>query len=148
MEIVSIITSAVVSIVGASSVQLFFFRQTRKKLQNENTAAELENKSKQAEEWRKLYEEERSENIKKDELIKTLYKQVDEERQRRVTSELNLAKERGVNGFLRVIKCKRFECGDREPPYKEIAELAERGELANQREKNESKRQSNNGGQA
>lgn len=134
MEIVNIITSAIVAIVGASSMQLIFFRQTRKKLQNENTATELENKSKQAEEWRKLYEEERGENLKKDELIKILYKQVDDERQTRVAAELALAKERGVNGFLRVIKCKRFECNDRIPPYKEIAELAERGELSNQRE--------------
>lgn len=132
MEVLNVIISGVLAIVASSAIQLIFFRQTKKKLQNENTAAELENKSKQAEEWRKLYEEERGENLKKDELIKTLYKQVDEERQRRVTAELDLAKERGVNGFLRVIKCKRFECNDRIPPYKEIAELAERGELSNQ----------------
>lgn len=137
MEAINLIISGVLGIIGAIAAQLIFFKQNKKKLQNENQSIELENKSKQAEEWRKLYEEELAENRKKDELISKLYKQVDDERQTRVAAELALAKERGVNGFLRVIKCKRFECGDRVPPYKEIAELAERGELANRREEEE-----------
>ncbi len=134
IDLLNVAISGTLAIVASVAAQLIFFRQNRKKLQNENTAAELANKSKQAEEWQKLYEEELAENRKKDELISRLYKQVDEERQKRVAAELELAKERGVNGFLRVIKCKRYSCGDREPPYKEIAELAEQGELVNQAE--------------
>ncbi len=133
-EVLQLIISGVISLAIAGGVQLIFFRQTRNRFKAENSALELENKSKQAEEWRKLYEEELAENRKKDDLISRLYKQVDEERQKRVAAELELAKERGVNGFLRVIKCKRYSCGDREPPYKEIAELAEQRELVNQAE--------------
>lgn len=129
MEAINLIISGVLGIIGAIAAQLIFFKQNKKKLQNENQSIELENKSKQAEEWRKLYDEELGENRKKDELISKLYNQVDDERQRRAAAELQLAEQHGRNGYLSVIKCKRFECGDRIPPYKEIAELVEKGEM-------------------
>lgn len=128
MELISLLITGVVSVLASSGVQLLFFRQTRIKLRNENQSVELENKSKQAEEWRKLYEEELGENRKKDELINRLYRLVDDERKQRVDAELTLAKERGRNGFLSVIKCKRFDCGNRIPPYREIAQKLEESE--------------------
>lgn len=125
MELTNIIISGVLAILGAVAAQLIFFRQNKRRLQVQNQAGELENKSKQAEEWRKLYEEELGENRKKDELIKHLYRQVDDERKMRVDAELALAKEKGRNGFLSVIKCKRFDCAKRIPPYREIAQKLE-----------------------
>ena len=125
MEIVNLIISGIIGMATAGGVQLIFFRQTRTKLRNENAALELENKSKQAEEWRKLYEEEEEKNNDKDKLISQLYNKIDEERQKRAEAELQLAVCRGKMGFLSVIKCKRFECGNRIPPYEEIAKLAE-----------------------
>jgi uncharacterized protein HemX len=124
-EVLQLIISGFISLAIAGGVQLIFFRQTRNRFKAENSALELENKSKQAEEWRKLYEEEQGKNDDKDKLISQLYNKIDEERQKRSEAELQLAVCRGKMGFLSVIKCKRFECGNRIPPYEEIAKLAE-----------------------
>lgn len=130
-EVLQLIISGVISLAIAGGVQLIFFRQTRNRFKAENSALELENKSKQAEEWRKLYEEELERNDDKDRLISELYTKIDEERQNRAEAELQLAEARGRIGFLSVIKCKRYECAQRIPPYEEVAKYVENGEMPN-----------------
>lgn len=125
IDLLNVAISGTLAIVGAVAAQLIFFRQNRKKLQNENTAAELENKSKQAEEWRKLYEEELAENRKKDELISRLYKQVDDCRNKRGEVEVLLSKEKARNAHLSVLKCLHYDCPNRRPPFEEVARKIE-----------------------
>lgn len=126
MELISLLITGVVSVLASSGVQLLFFRQTRRRMQVENQAGELDNKSKQAEEWRKLYEEELGENRKKDELIKNLYLQVDKARTSHGEVEIALAKERARNAHLSVLKCLHYDCADRRPPFEEVARKFER----------------------
>ena len=120
MEIISLVITGVLSVLASGSVQLIFFRQTRVKLRNENKSVELDNMSKQAEEWRKLYEEELDENRKKDELIKSLYVQLDQSRTARGDVEVMLAKEKARNAHLSVLKCLHYDCNNRRPPFEEV----------------------------
>lgn len=130
-EILQLIISGVVGMATAGGVQLLFFRQTKNRFKAENSALELENKSKQAEEWRKLYEEELERNDDKDRLISELYTKIDDCREKRAKAEQLLAEARGRIGFLSVIKCKRYECAQRIPPYEEVAKYVENGEMPN-----------------
>ena len=130
-EVWQLIVSGVIGLATAGGVQLIFFKQTKQKLRNENQASELENKSKQAEEWRKLYEEELERNDDKDRLISELYTKIDDCREKRAKAEQLLAEARGRIGFLSVIKCKRYECAQRIPPYEEVAKYVENGEMPN-----------------
>lgn len=130
-EILQLIISGLIGMITAGGVQLLFFRQTRNRFKAENSALELENKSKQAEEWRMLYEEELERNDDKDRLISELYTKIDDCREKRAKAERLLAEARGRIGFLSVIKCKRYECAQRIPPYEEVAKYVENGEMPN-----------------
>lgn len=131
IDLLNVTISGVLAIIASVVTQLIFFRQNRRRLQNENTALELENKSKQAEEWRKLYEEELERNDDKDRLISELYTKIDDCREKRAKAERLLAEARGRIGFLSAIKCKRYECAQRIPPYEEVAKYVENGEMPN-----------------
>ena len=104
-----IIISAIIGIVGGSVSTFMFFPQIRK---NKN----IENEAKQSEEWRKLYEEAKSEIKEKDLKIDSLYLKIEEHRDAKV--ELHKENKTLVveNTRLQILKCEVPLCPKRTPP--------------------------------
>lgn len=112
-DVLQIILAVVGGLFAGGSIPVLFFRQTRKKLQTENIAAEVQ-------EWQRLYNETKDEGHKKDELIADLYHRLDDARKYSGSLEVQLARLKAVVAYLKVIKCYIFNCGNRQPPIKEI----------------------------
>lgn len=104
-----------------------FYPQLRKNKDLENKEKEIDNEANLAEEWMKLYQEERNELLAahkerdeivaaKDAKIDTLYEQISQQRD----CKANLSKENAVlqveNTRLCLLKCEKPNCPHRQPP--------------------------------
>lgn len=114
-----IISSAVSLILGIGSTVLFF-PQTRKE-------KNLQNEAKQAEEWKKLYDEERKardedqkdweqERTRLDAKIDDLYVQINRHRDEKAEIIKRNTKLEVENTRLTMLKCEVVNCLNRKPP--------------------------------
>ena len=114
--IVETIVTGVIGIVAGSVGTFVFFPQEKK-------AKDIENESKQSEEWKKLYEETHSELQqkdaiieKKDEKIDALYVEITKHRDEKAQQSIVIAELQVENTKLKLLKCDRPSCQNRQPP--------------------------------
>lgn len=108
MDWVTIIVG-IIGVIGGNVSAFIFFPQMRK-------TKNIENEAKQSEEWRKLYEEAKSEINEKDEKIDSLYLKIEGHRDAKV--ELHKENKTLVveNTRLQILKCEVPLCPKRTPP--------------------------------
>lgn len=103
MDWMSLLSSIVTAILTGGGITAFLYRKENKR------AKQLENETTASSQWRELYEraEARADalSVKVDELYKKLSFLRDENNG--LTTQ---------NAVLKILKCKRIECSDRQPP--------------------------------
>ena len=102
----------IVGIVGCISgniTALLFFPQMRR-------MKDIENETKQSDEWRKLYEEAKSELREKDKKIDSLYDEIQRHRDVEIDLHKEVGKLSAENIKLLVLKCEVPACTKRTPP--------------------------------
>lgn len=93
-----------------------FYGQKKRKEEAGAKKAEADNITTYAAEWKELYEKKEKKVQELDAKIDSLYVQINDDRLRiRELMEKNTALEL-KNQMLEVLKCKKRNCGDREPP--------------------------------
>lgn len=118
MEWTTIITSLIAAILSGGGIGALFYRKENKRMKEaEIEAKEVENDRKAADEWQAVAEgkQKRIDHLeatvaKKDEKIEELYATIGDLRER----VDNLSTE---NAVLKIYKCVKIECGDRQPPF-------------------------------
>lgn len=110
----------VVSAIGTLSGIFLYRRQ-------ESQSKDIANVSKSNEEWVKIAERRDQENLRLNNKIDELYRELENERQKteeerskRLRGEEELSRERQKNALLQGQKCTRYNCLKREPPLEEI----------------------------
>lgn len=117
---IEVVLSSVVSLVLGIGSTVLFFPQTRRE-------KNLQNEAKQAEEWRKLYEEERKardedqkdwhdERNRLDAKIDDLYIQINHHRDEKATIIKRNTTLEVENTRLSMLKCEVVNCPNRKPP--------------------------------
>jgi uncharacterized membrane-anchored protein YhcB (DUF1043 family) len=103
------IIAGVIGCIAGNLTALLFFPQMRK-------MKSIENEAKQSEEWKKLFDEAKSEAKERDEKIDSLYVKI--ENQRNVEIDLYKETKRLVteNTRLKILKCELPLCPKRVPP--------------------------------
>lgn len=117
---IEVILTSIVSIVLGVGSTLIFYPQTRKE-------KNLQNEARQAEEWRKLYDEERKvrdeeqrdwiiERDRLDKKIDDLYAQINKHRDEKADVIKRNTKLEVENTRLGMLKCEVVKCPHRQPP--------------------------------
>lgn len=115
-EIVNLIGGMVATILLPLLGAFMFYDSKKRKAAAEARKAEADNITGYAAEWKELYDKSEEKRAKKDAKIESLYVQINEDRKRiRDLYEKNTQLELKCQ-MLEVLKCKRRNCGDREPP--------------------------------
>lgn len=109
MDWTTIITCVVGAIAGGGLTSVFLLPQTK-------SSKNIENESKQSEEWKKLYHEAKATIDVKDEKIESLFAEI----RNQMTESLQRQKENAElsveNTRLCILKCERPACQQRTPP--------------------------------
>lgn len=103
------IVTVIVSCVASNIMVFLLFPQERK-------SKIIENEAKQSEEWRKLYNEEREERSRLNTKIDDLYVQVNLLRNEIADKSDEVSKLSTENAQLKVLKCTKPGCPNRQPP--------------------------------
>lgn len=110
MDWLDIVLSGVAAIVGAiGSGSIFFVRQNK-------TAKKIENEAAQSAEWRKLYEEMKTELLERDSKIDRLYDEIKEHRNEKNTMSKRITDLEVENTKSRIYRCEVAGCAKRQPP--------------------------------
>lgn len=110
MSAIEIIVTAFTALVGAlGGGSLLFFRQNK-------TAKKIENESNQAAEWKKLYDESKSDNAEKEKKIDGLYDEIKELRSEITSNAKRIAELEVENTRMSIYKCELPGCKLRKPP--------------------------------
>lgn len=103
------IATMIITYIGGSLTTFMFFPQMRK-------TKNIENESKQSEEWRKLYEETKMEAREKDSKIDSLYAEITKHRDAKATLADKVSQLQVENTSLKYLKCGKPGCQNRTPP--------------------------------
>jgi septal ring factor EnvC (AmiA/AmiB activator) len=106
----------ILAVIGCISLWvggIFFYPQNKK-------AKNLENETKQSDEWKRLYQEACEENIRKEKKIEELYKEIAKQRDEKAelhkqSSSLS-AENASLSTSLKYLKCEMPGCPHRTPP--------------------------------
>lgn len=110
MDWLNIVISGVAAIVGAiGSGSIFFVRQNK-------TAKKIENEAAQSAEWRKLYEEMKTELSERDSKIDRLYDEIKEHRNEKNAMSKRITDLEVENTKSRIYRCEVAGCAKRQPP--------------------------------
>ncbi|NDV63910.1 hypothetical protein [Bacteroides sp. 224] len=103
------VIATVVGLIGGNITAFMFFPQMRK-------TKNIENEAKQSEEWKKLYDETKSEIKELNEKIDSLYSKIEEHRDEKVELHKEIKKLVVDNTRLAILKCEVPACLKRTPP--------------------------------
>lgn len=108
------IMSIILSVITTGGLTTFLFLPQLRKSKN------IDNESKQSDEWRKLYEEASEEATKKDNKIEELYSEISKHRDEKASLQKEVSRLTAENTrletSLKYLKCEKPGCPNRTPP--------------------------------
>lgn len=110
------VVTAIVGMVCGNITAFLFFPQKRKSETLKNEAQNIENESKQSDEWNKLYQVELEENKELNKKIDSLYAEIARHRDENTQLRIEMTEIMVENTRLKVLKCEKPACSNRQPP--------------------------------
>lgn len=110
------VITTLVGMVCGNIMMFLLLPQKRKSEDLKNEAQDLENEATQAEEWQKLYNEEREQIAKLNAKIDDLYEELSKARNENASLHEQLTEAKIENTKLKLLKCEKPACPHRQPP--------------------------------
>lgn len=110
------VVTTIVGMVCGNITAFLFFPQKRKSETLKNEAQNIENESKQSDEWNKLYQVELEENKELNKKIDSLYAEIARHRDENTQLRIEMTEIMVENTRLKVLKCEKPACSNRQPP--------------------------------
>lgn len=110
------VVTAIVGMVCGNITAFLFFPQKRKSETLKNEAQNIENEAKQSDEWYKLYQVELEENKELNKKIDSLYAEIARHRDENTQLRIEMTEIMVENTRLKVLKCEKPACSNRQPP--------------------------------